>query len=322
MHERDQFALLQHDPATFAGTLLASLDLPAHPLIPASGWANAVWLAPGHVVRLSSGRFRDAYAHEIAVLRMLPDAVPHARSVAHGRVGDREWMVLERVPGQPLSQAWSRMTMRQRQGAAEFIGGTLRALHATPLPEGFHNPWLTDALAPGGAIENAYHAPPRCYRQLLEAASHVANADRGFLREVEAFLAARLDAFDGDRAVLVHGDANFANWLWDGERVIALLDYEGARPAAPDLELDTLLRFVREPGQFAPPALAHTLTPQELDAMPEWLIGAYPELFAHPRLAERLAVYDALWQLVQMFHFSPRSPVPDPRTRLHALLTA
>lgn len=322
MHERDRVTLLQHDPAQFAAYLLSSLDLPAEPLIAANGWSNAVWLTPGHVVRLSSGRFRDAYTHEAAVLHMLPDTVAHACSVAHGRVGNREWMVLQRVPGQPLSQAWSGMTGRQRRSAVETIGDTLRALHATPLPEGFNNPWLTDALAPDGAIENAYHAPPLHYQQLLVAASHVADVNEGVLREIEAFITARLDAFDGDRVVLVHGDTHFANWLWDGERVSALLDYEGARPAAPDLELDTVLRFVREPWQFAPPALAHALMPRELAAVPEWLMGAYPELFAHPRLAERLAVYDVLWQLVQLQHFSPHSHVPDPRTRLQVLLTA
>ncbi len=316
----DEHTLLRRDPAEFARELLASLSLPAEPLVAANGWSNAVWLAPEHVVRLSSGRFRDAYAHEVAVLHMLPDALPHAPSVAYGRVGNREWMVLQRMPGRSLAQAWAGMTERQRQDATTTIGRTLRIFHATPLPERFHNPWLTDALSPDGTVADAYHAPPHHFQRLIRAASFIPGIDAGLLHAVEAFIAARLDAFAGDRAVLVHGDAHFANWQWDGERVTALLDYEGARPAAPDLELDTLLRFVGEPWQFAPPDDSRVLTARELATVPRWLADAYSDLFAHPRLAERLAVYDALWQLVQLHHFSPRSHVPDPRIRLHALI--
>ena len=107
--------LLDTDPAAFACTVLESLGWPARPLRAASGWSNHVWLAPAHVVRISSGRFRDAYAHELAVLKMLPDAVPHAQAVAYGRAGRREWMVLQRVPGRPLTQVWAGMSEFQRQ---------------------------------------------------------------------------------------------------------------------------------------------------------------------------------------------------------------
>ena len=94
------------DPADLAASLLESLGLPSSPLQVADGWVNRVWLAPAHVVRLSSGRFRDSLAHEARVLRLLPPEVPHARVVAHRRTGRREWLVLERVPGITLTAAW------------------------------------------------------------------------------------------------------------------------------------------------------------------------------------------------------------------------
>lgn len=94
---------LSSDATSVAEHLLTTLGLPAKPLTPASGWSNRVWLAPVHVVRLSSGRFRDAFAHEVAVLRLLSSAVPHAAIRAYGRIGDREWLVQDRLPGRPPS---------------------------------------------------------------------------------------------------------------------------------------------------------------------------------------------------------------------------
>ena len=318
----DQEALLNRDPAGFARRLLESLELPATPLMATDGWSNRVWLAPAHVVRLASGRFRDAFAHERAVLQILPPAIPHARVHAYGWVGRREWLVLDRVPGQPLMAVWSHLSVGQRRAAAAQLGGALRALHDVRFPAGFSNPVLDDALAPGGRSADAYHAPPSHYRRLLAAASLVPGVDRALLREVGSLIAERLDAFAGDPAVLVHADVHFANLLWDDGRLTAVLDFEGTRPAAPDLELDTLLRFAREPELYRGPNGRAGPTGQELAAFPDWLASAYPALFAHPRLPARLAVYDALWQLVQLLHFPPGSGPPDPWGHLKALLDA
>lgn len=320
MTEREQQTLLDADPAAFARQLLESLGLPARPLAASDGWANQVWLAPAQVVRITSGRFRDAFAHERAVLRLLPAAVPHASVRAYGRVGGREWLVQDRVAGRTLMQVWSELSAGQRRAATEQLGSALRALHAVPVPAAFGAPWLDDAPAPGSRPEDTYHAPPGHYRWMLDAAHRAPGADRALLDEVGAFIAQRLDAFAGDTTVLVHADAHFANLLWDGDRLAAVLDFEGARPAAADLELDTLLRFAREPEQYRGRDGQAGATRRELAAFPDWLAGAYPELFAHPRLPARLEVYEALWRLVQVHHSSPGSHVRDPWRQLSLLL--
>ena len=321
MDAMDRPELLETDSAAFARLLLASLGLPADPLRPASGWSNSVWLAPAHVVRLSSGRFRAAYAHERAVLALLSPAIPHAETIASGQVGRREWMILRRVEGRPLREAWPSMTESQRRDAVDSLGHVLLAIHDTLLPKGFHNPWLDDALAPGGNIKDAYHAPPDRYRQLLDAAATVPGVDRAFLQTVGRFIEQRLPAFSQDYTVLVHGDFHFANLLWDGTRVSAVLDFESARPAARDLDLDTLLRFVRAPDQESAPGDRLVLTARDLASVPRWLMRVYPTLFSHPHLTERLEVYEALWQLVQLFHFPPDVGPLDPWGALKLLLT-
>ncbi len=310
------------DAGAFAQTLLASLGLPASPLEATDSWSNRVWLGPTHVVRLSSGRFRDAFAYEQSILQLLPPTVPHAQPIAYGRSGQQEWLVLRRVPGHSLASIWSHLSEAQRRAAITALGHALRALHAVPIPAGLENPWLTDALAPGGRPRDAYHAPPARYEVLLAAAAQVPGVDHGLLTAVGAFIEERLDAFIGDRHVLVHCDLHFDNVLWDNDHLTALLDFEGARPAPPDQELDTLLRCVREPENFAGPVGQLGPARAELAAVPDWLAAAYPDLFTHPRLPERLAVYEALWRLVQLLHFPPGTGPPDPYSHLTALLEA
>ncbi|MBA3946473.1 MAG: hypothetical protein H0X37_18150 [Herpetosiphonaceae bacterium] len=65
---------------------------------------------------------------------------------------------------------------------------------------------------------------------------------------------------------------------------------------------------------------ANALTPADLRELPGWLAEAYPQLLAHPRLTARLEVYEALWQLVQVFHFGRGSGVHDPWAHLRVLL--
>jgi hypothetical protein len=64
------------------------------------------------------------------------------------------------------------------------------------------------------------------------------------------------------------------------------------------------------------------LTRWDLAGFVGWLGDSYPAIFAHPRLDARLAVYEALWQLVQLLHYPPGSGHPDPWRHLRALLEA
>jgi aminoglycoside phosphotransferase (APT) family kinase protein len=322
MPEQNLEVLLATRPEDFARRLLAIHGVPAAPLVAAAGWSNAVWLTNTHVVRLSSGRFRDSFAHEASTLRLLPAAVPHARIRAYGRIGNREWMIQDRIPGQPLLAIWPALSATERRATITQLGTILRALHATQFPANFTNPALADALAPGGQPRNAYHAPPARHRVLLDAVSRVPGTDQGMLREVGTFIAERLEAFTAAPTALVHADIHFSNLLWNAGSITALLDFEGARPASPDQELDTLLRFAREPWLYRGPGSQGGPPNEEVRPLPDWLAAAYPELFSHPRLPARLAVYEVLWQLVQILNFPTASGGADPLGHLKSLLAA
>lgn len=313
--------LLATQPEEFPRYVLQMHGIRAVSLVASSGWSNRVWLTHTHVVRLSSGRFHDAFAHEVTVARLLPQAVPHANVLAYGQVGRQEWMIQERIAGRPLVEVWPCLSRGERRAAVAQLGVVLRALHEVPLPTEFGNPWLTDALIPGGQPKDAYHASPECHEVLLAAASRVSGVDQGVLAAARAFIVERLPMFAADSPVLVHSDVHFSNLLWADGQITALLDFEGSRAAAPDLELDTLLRLAREPHLYRYPDGRATIERDEVRALPAWLASAYPELFSHPDLRARLAVYETLWQLVQLLHFPPGSGIPDPWGHLLDVLT-
>ncbi len=313
----------QHIPvqtSDFARQVLTELGVPSAPLTPAGGWSNAVWRTPTHVVRISSGRFVRSFAHEIATLQLLPTTVPHAKVCAYGQVGPREWMIQERVPGETLFDAWPTLTPTSQRAAITQLGAILRALHDVPLPIGFANPWATAALLPGGQPQNAYHPPPTQYALLIEAVLRIPDGDPAMIHAAGAFIEARLPAFRGDTLVLVHDDMHFSNIIWADGAITALLDFEGAKVAPADQELDTFLRFAREPEDYRGPHQSQRLTTEAVRDVPQYLRAAYPVLFLHPRHNERLAVYEALWQLVQLLNFAATDGVRVHYARLTTLL--
>lgn len=263
---------------------------------PARSVAHDVWLSPSYAVKVSDGRLRETLRHERDVLAALPESVPHPMVVEYGAEGPTEWLAMTRVPGTRLADAWGALDRTERRTVAAQLAASLRDIHGTPRPMRFALPWLADALAPGGARGDAYHAPPDRYQLLIGAARALPDADQTLLDDAERYLANALSAFDGDHMVLAHTDYVPTNHLVHKGKLSAVLDLEGARPAARDVELMPLIRFTRAPQEFgADPGEDWTL-------LVPTLLEEYGDLAAHPRLGDRLTSYGFLWQLVQLHH--------------------
>lgn len=293
-----------------ARALLNKHGLAAGSLASASGVANDVWLTPSAVIR-----------HEARILGLLPDDIPHPAVLAHGeRETGGEYLILERVPGRTLDAAWPDLDLETRRHVVRDLVGIVKRLHALSLVPAMQNPWLHDALTiPIPA--DAYHAPPASAPMLVSAATTARPDLADVIAKTGTFIADRMFAFDDSpRApdVLVHADLHFRNVLVgdEGESITGLIDFEGSRPAAADIELDMLLRFLRSSRQFGS---------NESSDYAGVLTGfheGYPELFAHPHLEARLEVYEALWHLVQVHHWRPEYvSMPDPAIALRHLLT-
>jgi len=198
-------------------------------------------------------------------------------------------------------RCWPGLTVPERRRAVEELASAVRALHGTRIaPELADADDLPQLLQPGARATEPLLAG-------LERARHLAYVDRGLLAEAEGFVRAlrsALDPFEAD--TLIHGDLHFQNVLWDGEHVSALLDLEFARAAPADLDLDVFLRFCCFPFLFVPESREAEAVPAEYEDVPFWLRDAYPSLFAHPRLYDRLRIYALSFDLKDLLAYPPR----------------
>jgi aminoglycoside phosphotransferase (APT) family kinase protein len=194
------------------------------------------------------------------------------------------------------------------------------SLHHTPLPVGFANPWLTRAFGNEELVGDAYHAPPGAFRILTSAARKVAGVEPLYVTKIERYIESRLPCFAREeQSCLVHADLHFGNLVWRDKGIVAVLDFEGSRPAPSDLELDTLIRFFREPDEYAPREDAGRVTAADFHGLLDEIGHSYPSLFSRPHLGQRLETYEVLWHLTQLHHFPPNGRRNGPWNRLCAI---
>jgi aminoglycoside phosphotransferase (APT) family kinase protein len=299
----------------------------AHERLPSVGlWCvrtgeNEVWLTDEHAVRLSSGRFPGAYAHEARVVEVLSGSVPVAAVLANGEAEGTEWILSRRVRGSSLARAWPTLDEFARRRAGVELGSIIRAMHATPTPPDLDNPWLARAFAEESLVKDAYHAPPWIHQRLLSAASELVGVDSATLSEIGDYITSRLPCFHPqEKKVLTHCDLHFDNLLWAEDTVTAVLDFEGSRLAPPDQELDTIVRFVQTPTDYVAGPNGREISSSQLRGVFGDIATAYPELLAGPTLVPRLEVYEVMWFLTQLLHFPPTRYEHGPWERLCGIL--
>ena len=290
--------------------ILERLNLPTAGLESAPGFANSVWMTTDLVVRINDGRFRDAFKHEADVLAHLKTILPIPNVIAvEAQDSGGEVIVLERLPGTNLEDAWPAISSGARVSIVHQLGQLVRTLHSIPLKEWMRNPVFDEAITTGDA-RNAYHAPPHEIDMLTATALNARPGITELLTRTHVFVQSHLELFanDEDEFRFVHVDLHFRNVMVEGETITGIIDFEGARPAPVDVELDMLARWLRQ-RISSEPANYHRVIPDLRDA--------YPALFDVPNLVNRLEVYEILWQLVQIHHWHPGAKwMNDPAANL------
>lgn len=286
---------------------------PARPL---PGGSRDVWsvndLFRGPVILRVGWRGDPARVdREALVLRRLPPEVPRPELLDHGHAADGgpplTYAVTRRPPGRPLHGAWPSMDAAQRRSAQQRYAAALRALHSWSPPAEVAaaltarpGPARDDPVSLIGA--DAVPLPVERGLALVDHALGLPGADSGVLAAARDMIADLADAAprvdDPAAHGPVHGGARPADLWWhDGEPT--LLDWEGVRSGPPDLELRHLVdradTAVLDGGRERPELL-------------EGLFRYYPELFAHPRLLDRLRLYSLLWAVRQVAVLRPRGP--------------
>jgi aminoglycoside phosphotransferase (APT) family kinase protein len=313
-----------------AEQFLTALGLPDQGrLLRVASYSNAVWVGRTVVLRVAPPERPWAFTYEQDVLLRLPPSVPHATVECSGMLNGRAWIVLRRLPGRELGRAWPGLTVRQRRALILRLGHIVHAMHALGLPTDWQRPDLRPEVLSvrRSALDVAapYQQPPERISALVAAARSQSGVDAGVVDACLELVTERLPLFAGDQRVLVHTDLHWENLLVERTNVTGVLDFEMARPGAPDLELDVLLRFCHWPHLPVAADYEHLLQPADFRAIPEWLALAYPELFAAPHLCERMEVYAVLHDLRQCIQFpeipGQVRPPWSPWNRLRATLS-
>jgi scyllo-inosamine 4-kinase len=280
----------------------AGFDVHGH-LRPVESVTNEVWETNDVVLRVNR-RLHSRLRREAEIASLLPPDVPYPQVIEVGGGSGQDWVVLDRIPGTPLVRAWPTMERADRRRAVEELAKVVRSLHTTTVPQELAD--ISDPpqlLVPGPlAVDPVLQA--------LDRAESLEFVDQGVVAELRASVRATrsvLDPFESDH--LIHGDLHFQNVLWDGQHITALLDLEFARAAPPDLDLDVFLRFCSYPALFVPVGREHEAQRQDYDEVPGWFEEAYPELFDHPALIDRLRIYAIAFDLKHVLAEPPRGPL-------------
>lgn len=272
-------------------------------LVQRRGWSNWGWLGQRYVVRVSPGRLAGSFEHEHRVVDALgPLGIPVAAAVASGSLDDGEWIVTRRLAGETLAVRWPVLDAGARRRAGVELGQVLARLHGLDVAHLPPPAWWVEAHR-RPHFHNAYKPRPSLGLELCDAARDHPHADAGLLDELAGFLEERLPLFVGDEHVLTHGDVHGHNVLiGDGdEGGVHLLDWEGAHHAAPDLELDMLLRWTEAAHAFPErPDGPVDIAPGDAIELVDHVAEGYPALFGGEHLRRRLELYAANWHLVQV----------------------
>jgi aminoglycoside phosphotransferase (APT) family kinase protein len=260
------------------------------------GQINASYLVDGQYVLRVNLR-PDEHGkldREQRVLAMLRDVVPVPRTVAYegsSRLIPYEYVIQTYVPGESLLARWDAADATERAGYLDELAVLMRRMHGIRL-DGFGDPTRPRR----GDTWATIHA--RRWVHALQAARDAANVDTSLLDQAERALTHDSTALVGGYPSLTHGDLHFGNIHVRQGRISGLLDFERAWAAAPDWELDQILRFVRYPRIFAVPGLGEDeVIGEGLEEVIPALRRGYPDLFRAPSLAARLRVYALEYEL-------------------------
>ena len=297
VHDRSPMAIARARHALMQAGLDATVDLE-----PASSVTNEVWMTSTHVVRVNR-RPNQRLRREAILGPTLPAEIGYPMVVAYGGRLGADWLVLRRVPGRPLSRCWPDMTPRQRREAVRQLADKMKRLHETP------GPAELPAIDGPQMLRGDTLSPVMSLLVALDQVRAMTHMDPGLVGEVEKAVYRLTDAVEPFRSdFLVHSDLTFENILWDGEQITAVLDFEWARTAPADVDLDVFLRFCCYPQLHVADDYVDRTRTEDYADVPWWLAEDYPELFNHPRQVERLALYAIAYDIRDLTLFPPRAP--------------
>jgi len=284
----------KHDHSTTEPVIreiLASIGLSSSGLRWIESYSHSAWMTDDAVVRYRIVGPTGRLTHEAAVASCLRSEALYPDVIASGCWDRNDWLVTTRIQGESLTAAWPRLSIAERERAVQELAQALRSLHAAPAQH------LSPPCLFGGAPVAARSAFVETLADTARQAADQSSDDE--------LLAAVLDALDHHRSaiddapdVMAHHDLNFGQCVWRDGHLVGVVDLEMSHANTADWDLPVLLSMCADPRQGAT-VEAH-LHREDFVDVPRWFRDAYPEPFAHPRLASRLRVYELVYRLADL----------------------
>ncbi len=292
-----------------ARTALQESGLPHNgPLMRANSTRNEVYMAAGHVIRFNQ-QPNQRLQREAEVCGILPDRPWTPQVVAYGGRPGADYLIVERRPGVSLSRVWPQMSNAQRRDAIQQFTLLLKDLHDVETHSQLGGPDEPPHLLGGASPTNALLAG-------LDRLEEIPTVDSGLISSTRDIVHNAMDSLsDYDESKLIHGDLTLENVLWDGNEITAIVDFEWCRGGPADLDLDVLGRYFAIPQAHVSAEAEGWQHTEDYFEVPSWMAEVYPELFDHPRFAERLLVYALAFEVRDVLN----NPPPDNKRNLNEL---
>ena len=213
-------------------SLLGALGVAGEPRRYPTG-SLPVYEAGAHVLKLFPPIYADELPVEAGVLRAVQGRLPTPTpGVQHtGEHHGWGYVLMDRLSGRPLTEAWDSLTDRDR--VADRLGATLAALHAVPAPD----------------IADWWPADWDAFVDEQRAGCAGRHRALGLPEEWTAQIPAYLDRVDlsGGAPVLLHTEVMRQHLLVDADGELSgLFDFEPAMRGAREYEFAAVGAFVSE----------------------------------------------------------------------------
>lgn len=292
------------DAESIARQILQRNGLTGRELRRAPSTSNEVFLADDHVIRINrDSRNASRLLREAELCLALPRLRWTPEIVEYGRQNRTAFLIVRRKRGRTLARWWPDLRLSQRREAIEQLAGCMRAIHSTTVPDGLDP--ITDTPQLLGSGGN----PTLPVLHGLRGLRSLPNIEPKLIDHLESTvqsLASSVEMYP--ETGLVHGDLSLENVLWDGSSISAILDFEWARGAPRELDLDVLCRFLALPDLHVPDAYRGRVGPGDYREVVGWLAESYPELFSPAELDRRLALFAIAYEVRAVLANPPEAP--------------
>ncbi len=251
-----------------------------------SGIVHHVYDLGKYVIKIE-GEYAQVLEHQANILNQLHGRgakVPKA--IDYGKVGDKEYLLMEKIEGNNVVYDWMKMSMPEREHIIAGLAHELQIYHAIKFDQ------YAISITSGTIFTNLSHAIDRVANFNRIDKEAIETQYRGDIEFLENYFHQHKNVLDEvGTAVLVHNDIHLENIFHIGNKISGIIDFDWVCQAPKDYELWKIVEVAREPKLTVEEKLEPLYEGYRMDTEFRFLKKYYPALFDVPHLAERIRLF-------------------------------